>query len=158
MTISELQRRRIEERIRAAIDRLLGGQIPPGGGCDVKTLAREAGISRASLYRTYQHLKTEFEQRLARLRDVGQVPDPRAAQIVRLTNENTRLRQRLAERDQRITELTALRTTAISRLTAQHDQIVALRAALSNATNVRPLRGHVVASPEPVSSTEGTPR
>ena len=57
MTISDLQRQRTEDRIRAAIDRLLRGQIPPGGGCDVKTLAREAGVSRASLYRTYQHLK-----------------------------------------------------------------------------------------------------
>ena len=67
MTISEAQRRQTEERIRAAGDRLLRGQIPPGGGCDIQTLAIEAGVSRASLYRTYLHLKNEFEQRLARM-------------------------------------------------------------------------------------------
>ncbi len=158
MTISDRQRQRTEERIRAAIDRLLRGQIPPGGGCDVKTLAREAGVSRASLYRTYHHLKTEFEQRLTKLRDAGHLPDPRAAQIVRLTDENTRLRQRLAERDQTITDLISLRTTAISRLAAQHDQIVALRAALTSTTNVRPLRGHAATSAEPVTAADGAPR
>lgn len=158
MTISDLQRRRTEERIRAAIDRLLRGQIPPGGGCDIKTLAREAAVSRASLYRTYHHLKTEFEQRLTTLRNAGHLPDPRAAQIVRLTDENTRLRQRLAERDQIITELTELRTAAMSRLAAQHDEILALRAALSNTTNVRPLRGHAAASTDGVNTADGAPR
>ncbi|OKI28573.1 hypothetical protein A6A25_30620 [Saccharothrix sp. CB00851] len=79
MTISAAQRRNTEDRIRAAIDRLLRGQVPPGGGYDVKPLAAEAGVSRAALYRTYGHLKTEFEQRLARLRADGHQPDPRAA-------------------------------------------------------------------------------
>jgi hypothetical protein len=74
LTISEAQRRQTEERIRAAADRLLRGQIPPGGGCDIQTLAIEAGVSRASLYRTYLHLKNEFEQRLARMQAEGQLP------------------------------------------------------------------------------------
>jgi hypothetical protein len=43
LTISEAQRRQTEDRIRAAADRLLRGQIPPGGGCDIQTLAIEAG-------------------------------------------------------------------------------------------------------------------
>ncbi|MEU6091021.1 hypothetical protein ABZ865_30455 [Streptomyces sp. NPDC047085] len=63
MALSHQQRDQIERRIRAAVDRLLAGQIPPGGACDVKTLAREAGVSRASLYRTWGHLKDEFENR-----------------------------------------------------------------------------------------------
>lgn len=46
----QAERDQIEWRIRGAIDRLLTGHFPPGGACDVKTLAREAGISRASLY------------------------------------------------------------------------------------------------------------
>lgn len=139
MTISDLQRRQTEDRIRAATDRLLRGQIPPGGSCDIKTLAREAGVSRASLYRTYQHLKQEFEDRLTRLRDAGHLPDPRAAQIIRLTDDNTRLHERLTEQGQQLAELTLLKATAISRLAAQHTEISQLRAALSGAGNLRAL-------------------
>jgi hypothetical protein len=40
--ISAEQRRQNEMRVRTAMDRLLRGQIPPGGKCDIKTLAREA--------------------------------------------------------------------------------------------------------------------
>ncbi|MEU0283471.1 hypothetical protein [Streptomyces sp. NPDC006195] len=65
IALSHQQREQIERRIRAAIDRLLAGQIPPGGACDIKTLAREAGVSRAALYRTWGHLKDEFEKRRA---------------------------------------------------------------------------------------------
>jgi hypothetical protein len=39
MRITADQRAANEDRIRAAIDRLLRGEIPPGGRCDVKTLA-----------------------------------------------------------------------------------------------------------------------
>jgi hypothetical protein len=139
VTISEAQRRQTEERIRAAIDRLLRGQIPPGGGCDVRTLAIEAGVSRAALYRSYLHLKEEFEHRLARLRTEGHLPDPRAAQIVRLKDANAKLEQRLADREQEIVDLSAFKTTALSRLAAQHQEITTLRAALANRDNVRTL-------------------
>lgn len=36
---------RAERWIRAATDRLVAGQIPFGAACDVRTLAREAGIT-----------------------------------------------------------------------------------------------------------------
>jgi hypothetical protein len=36
--INAAQRIQNENRILAAMDRLLGGEIPPGGNCDVKTL------------------------------------------------------------------------------------------------------------------------
>ncbi|MEU3520635.1 hypothetical protein ABZ770_36180 [Streptomyces sp. NPDC006654] len=91
MALSAEQRDQVERRIRAAIDRLLTGQIPPGGACDVKTLAREAGISRASLYRTWGYLKDEFEKRRAAAWAVGQQPDPREARIARLRELNQRL-------------------------------------------------------------------
>jgi hypothetical protein len=45
MRISAAQRAENENRIRAAMDRLLRGEIPPGGKCDIKTLALEAGLS-----------------------------------------------------------------------------------------------------------------
>ena len=50
MRITADQRAANEDRILAAIDRLLRGDIPPGGRCDVKTLAREAGVDRTAFY------------------------------------------------------------------------------------------------------------
>ena len=76
MALGQEQRDQIERRIRAAIDRLPAGQSPPGGACDIKTLAREAGISRAFLYRTWGHLKDEFEQRRAAVQASGRHPIP----------------------------------------------------------------------------------
>lgn len=139
MTISDAQRRRTEDSIRAATDRLLRGQIPTDGGCDVKTLASEAGVSRAALYRSYSHLKAEFERRLAQMRADGHLPDPRSAQIGGLKDDNARLRARITARDQQIVELTAFKTTAISRLAAQHAEITALRSALTDRANVHPI-------------------
>jgi hypothetical protein len=141
VTISATERRQTEDRIRAAADRLLRCQIPAGGGCDVKTLAAEAGISRAALYRTYGHLKTEFEQRLARLRADGHQPDPRAAQIVRLKDENAHLRRKLTERDLEVSDLSEFKTLAVSRLAAQHAEILRLREALATAGVVYPPQG-----------------
>ncbi len=46
MRISATQRQANENRIRTAMDRLLRGEIPPGGRCDIKTLADEAGVDR----------------------------------------------------------------------------------------------------------------
>ena len=155
MTISAAQRRQNEDSIRAAIDRLLRGQIPAGGGCDVKTLAQEAGVSRAALYRSYGHLKEEFERRLAQMRAEGHLPDLKSVQIVRLKDENTALRRRLADRERDVTELTAFKTTAISRLAAQHAEITRLRAALADRGNVRALPLPALAPPEH-TSTAGT--
>ena len=66
MRITTTQRTANENRIRAAIDRLLRGDIPSGGRCDIKTLARAAGVDRTAFYgdRPYAHLRAEFEQRL----------------------------------------------------------------------------------------------
>lgn len=154
MTISATQRRQTEDRIRAAADRLLRGQIPPGGACDVKTLAAEAGVSRAALYRTYGHLKTEFEQRVARLRAEGHQPDPRAAQILRLKDENAHLRQKLIERDLQVSDLTQFKTLAVSRLAAQHVEILRLRESLPASGVVRavPLPSDQAASACPSTS------
>jgi len=138
--ITPQQRRQTEDRIRAAMDRLLRGDLPPGGGCDVKTLAAAAGITRNGLYTIYSHLKDEFEARRERHREAGVIPDPRQAQIARLKAEVTTLRDRLAERDATIAELTAFRTTTVSRLAAQHDEILRLRHQIANYGNVHVLR------------------
>jgi hypothetical protein len=115
------------------MDRLLGGEIPPGGWCDIKTLAAEAGVTRTGFYPKdgrpgpYQHLAAEFHRRLTALHDTGGSPDPRGAQIARLKDGNNTLRRRLAGKDTLIAELTSFRQQALSRLTAQHDEIQRLR-------------------------------
>ena len=141
MRISAEQQRRTEQQIRAAADALLRGELPPGGKCDITTLARQAGISRAALYRTYPHLKQEFEQRLAGLHAAGSTPDPRDAQITRLKTRNDELKQQLAGRDAAIRDLEQFKQLAISRLAAQHDESSRLRrqAAPATADNVRNL-------------------
>jgi hypothetical protein len=95
MPLTAEQRHRNEASIRAAMDRLFGGNLPPHGGCDLKTLAREARVPRTGFYsRTdtrgnqrpgpYQHLADEFQRRLAALRETGTIPDPRELQITKL--------------------------------------------------------------------------
>jgi hypothetical protein len=141
MRISAEQRRHTEQRIRAAADSLLRGDLPPDGNCDITTLARQAGISRAALYRTYPQLKEEFERRLAALHAGGTTPDPRDAQVTRLKTHNDELRQRLTDRDAAVRDLEQFKTLAISRLAAQHDEISRLRRHAVTATsgNVRTL-------------------
>jgi hypothetical protein len=121
MRITADQRAANEDRIRAAIDRLLRGEIPPGGRCDVKTLAREAGVDRTAFYggRPYARLREEFERRLHALGEAGEQPDPRDAQITRLKDEATRLKERLAQSAAAISDLTAFRTQALARLAAR---------------------------------------
>jgi hypothetical protein len=137
-------RARNEAAIRTAMDRLLRGDIPPGSGCDLKTLARQAGVPRTGFYPKsgrpgpYQHLAEEFERRLASLRQTGKATDPRDAQIARLKTENTRLKERLADQETTIAELNAFKTRAISRLTAQHAETERLRQ--HRQANVRELR------------------
>lgn len=87
--ISDSDRARNEEAIRAAMDRMLRGELPPGGKCDLKTLAMESGITRTGFYPKknrdgttrpgpYQHLAEEFERRLTALQQAGEIVDPRA--------------------------------------------------------------------------------
>jgi len=141
MRISATQRTQNETRIRAAMDRLLHGQIPPDGRCDIKTLAREASVDRTAFYgtRPYAHLREEFEQRLQALHAAGEVPDPRDAQIAWMKNEIDTLRQRLTRRDQSILELVDIKNEALSRLAAQHDQITHLRREADGTSHVRRL-------------------
>ncbi|MFF5713811.1 hypothetical protein [Streptomyces sp. NPDC012756] len=153
--ISDSDRARNEDAIRAAMDRLLRGELPPGGKCDLKTLALESGVTRTGFYpkknrdgRTrpgpYQHLAEEFERRRAALQHAGEIVDPRAAQIKRLKAQVAELKDRVAKRDEAMAELLAFKTAAISQLTAQHDEITRLReqaAALGNVRRLPAARG-----------------
>jgi hypothetical protein len=144
--ISDTDRARNEGAIRAAMDRLLRGELPPGGKCDLKTLAAEAGVTRTGFYPKrdrdgsvregpYQHLGDEFVRRLAAVREAEKLPDPRDAQIKRLKAENALLKKRVDDRDAAIEELTHFRKRALSRLAAQHAEIQQLR----RTQNCRPL-------------------
>ena len=79
MRISAEQRQQNETQIRAVMDRLLSGEIPPGGKCDIKTLAREAAVDRTAFYgtRPYARLREEFEARLRPARRPATSPTPR---------------------------------------------------------------------------------
>ena len=138
MRISAAQRTENENRIRAAMDRLLRGEIPPGGKCDIKTLASEADVDRTAFYgtRPYAHLRIEFERRLQALQQVGEIPDPREAQIARLKAENTKLRERLVASEQTVDELMDFRTQVLARLAAQHEEIVRLRESAAGTARV----------------------
>ena len=141
MRLSRQQLADNEAKIRSAMARLLDGDIPPGGKCDIKTLAGEAGVDRTAFYgsRPYARLRTEFEQRLKELLDAGERPDPRDAQAARLKDEITRLKERLAHSDATISELAGFRDQALSRLAAQHDEITRLRQEVQLAARIRRL-------------------
>ncbi len=78
MRLNAEQRQQNETRIRAAIDRILRGDIPPGGKCDIKTLATAANVDRTAFYgsRPYAHLREEFEKRLEACAQPTTCPTP----------------------------------------------------------------------------------
>lgn len=161
--ISEQTRARNVDAIRAAMDRLLRGELPPGGKADLSTLAAEAGVTRTAFYPKknrdgstrpgpYQHLAEEFERRLRDLQNAGEVVDPRDAQIVRLKEANVKLKERLGEQESELDALTAFKQLALSRIAAQHLEIERLRAQASGPANVTRLQ----LQPRPVSGTIGS--
>lgn len=148
--ISDETRRDNEAAIRHVMDRLLAGEVPAGTKCDIKTLAAQAGVARTGFYSKknrdgsprpgpYQHLAEEFERRLAELRETGVIPDPRAAQIERLKEQVSGLKERLAARDEQIGGFTDFRERALSQIAAQRMEIERLRDALAAPSNVRAL-------------------
>lgn len=145
--ISDQTRIRNEESIRSAMDRLLRGDLPPGGKCDLNTLAAEAGVARTAFYAKkhrdgtarpgpYQHLAEEFDRRLKALREAGEIVDPRLAQIERLKEANTSLQKRLTRQDEELAGLTEFKQRALSRIAAQHLEIERLRELIQAAGKV----------------------
>lgn len=118
------------------MNQLLSGDVPDGFKCDVRSLGVLANVPRATLYRTYPHLKAEFDQHLGRLREAGTEPDPHVAQVERLKGEVVALRDRISRTNAATAELEAFRHMALSRLAAQHEEITALRRDLDAARSV----------------------
>ncbi|MGW2346670.1 hypothetical protein [Streptomyces sp. NPDC001661] len=152
--LTEDDKARNEAAIRAAAEQILSGNLPPGGKADLKTLAAMAGVTRTGFYPkknrdgtprpgAYQYLAEEFERRVKQLQDAGKIVDPRVAQIERLKRQNTELKERITKRDERIAELTEFETLAISRLSAQHAEIVRLRQQITQDGTVRSLASPV---------------
>ena len=141
MRLSRQQLTDNEAKIRTAMARMLSGDIPPGGKCDIKTLAAAAGVDRTAFYgtRPYARLRTEFEQQLEQLRNAGEHPDPRDAQVARLKDEIGRLKDRLAQSDAANSDLADFRDQALARLAAQHHEITRLRQEEQLATRIRRL-------------------
>jgi DNA repair exonuclease SbcCD ATPase subunit len=148
--LTEEDKGRNEAAIRAAMERILNGNLPPGGKTDLKTLAAVAGVTRTGFYPkknrdgtprpgAYQHLAEEFERRVAELQQAGKIVDPREAQIERLKTERAELKKRVADRDARLEKLTGFKQLAISRLAAQHAEIERLRQQITDGANVRVL-------------------
>jgi hypothetical protein len=124
----------VEARVRAAMAQLLSDPVPEGLKCDVKSLCTLAGVPRATLYRTYPHLKAEFERQRGAVEASGQQLDPRVAQIERLKTETTALRERISRRDAELRALKAFQAEALSRIAAQHDEITNLRRTVQPAS------------------------
>jgi hypothetical protein len=118
---------------KAAYQAYRDGQLPAGPGAQ-------------ALIAVFEHVDAElakFTRRLGQMQADGNLPDPRAAQIVRPKDENAHLRERLATCEQRIAELTQFRTIAIARLVAQHDEIATFRQSLAAQQRSRtPHRGY----------------
>ncbi len=70
--------------------------------------------------RPYARLREEFEARLQARQQAGDLTDRRDAQIARLKDEATTLRQRLADRDTTIAMLNDFRDQALAGLRTQN--------------------------------------
>ena len=138
MRISAAQRVQNENRIRAAMDRLLRGEIPPGGGCDIKpSLRRPASTAPPSTATAPTHtyaLNSKTDS--GNCSTPTKTPDPKTAQIERLKAEIDKLRSRMAHANSTIEELTDFRTQALARLAAQHEEIQRLRTAAAPNAHV----------------------
>ncbi|WP_205328664.1 hypothetical protein [Glycomyces sp. YM15] len=116
-----------ERRLREAMAQLLGGDVPEGMKCDVTSLCTLSGVPRSTFYRTFPHVRADFEEQLERHHASGSQPDPRVAQVERLKQEVVGLRRRLSQKKSEVIELQAFRANALSQIAAQHEEILALR-------------------------------
>ena len=80
-----------------------------------------------------------LQEQLEQLRNAGERPDPRDAQVARLKDEIGRLKDRLAQSDATISDLADFRDQALARLAAQHHEITRLRQEVQLAAGIRRL-------------------
>jgi chromosome segregation ATPase len=86
-----------ETQIRAAMERLLLDRpIHTDGQLDATTLAKEAGVARQDLYRTYRDLLDEFRAHVKRLQEAPNAADRRTSAVEQLRNELEQVTARAA--------------------------------------------------------------
>ncbi len=78
----------------------------------------------------------------------GNDPTPATLRPPRLKDEIARLRERLAQSDATISELSGFRDQALARLAAQHDEITRLRQEVQLAARIRRLPAPAPSSKE----------
>ncbi|MEV6841298.1 hypothetical protein AB0N17_43700 [Streptomyces sp. NPDC051133] len=133
--INQETRTRNEHDVRAAMERLLDGDVPPGHTPGLKALAQMAGVPRSSFYSVknrdgtrrrgpYQHLAEEFDRRLHRTRTE---PAAKGRQTERLKVFVDALSRRLAQCEAELAELREFKQVALSRIITQHLEIQRLR-------------------------------
>lgn len=130
-------RSQIEQRILAAIQTLLADEIPNGMNRDITSLCALAGVPRATMYRTYPHLKAIFEEQRSHLQDATPTTNTSADTRRKIRLENDRLQLKLAAMTNKVHELEYFKSTALSRLAAQHEEILRLRSHHAKNDNVQ---------------------
>ncbi|MBG0741171.1 hypothetical protein IV500_17520 [Paeniglutamicibacter antarcticus] len=128
-------RSQVENRIRAAIQTLLADEIPPGMNRDITSLCALAGVPRATVYRTYPHLKAIFEEQRSHQQDTATNTDAETHQ--KIPFEKDRLQLKLTAMTTKVHELEHFKSTALSRLAAQHEEILRLRSHHTTDDNVQ---------------------
>lgn len=130
-------RSQVEDRIRAAIHTLLSDEIPTGMNRDITSLCALAGVPRATMYRTYPHLKAIFEEQRSHLQDRVHSTNTDGETHRKMRAEKDRLQLNLAKMTNKVQELEQFKSTALSRLAAQHEEILRLRSHQTKAINVQ---------------------
>jgi len=140
-TVTDRNRRNLRE----AAERLLGGRAHSSDGkLTIKSLAVEAGLPRAYLYRdAYRDEVERFEVAANRMRASGKTPDANLAEIARLQAELVKVtdrgRKHWAEARRARDDL----KVAASQIAYLHAQNDALRRQLSRAAAVVPIEPHL---------------
>lgn len=132
---------RNEQRLRAAMDRLLAGKpLHTDGRLTVKNLATEAGLTRQQAYRC-EAITKEFAEHVQRISERGEEPAERHLQRI------SRLREQLAEEKARSAryrterdEARATQQTLANQLRVLDEQNRRLEAQLADQGKVTRLR------------------
>ncbi|MGY4544259.1 hypothetical protein ACVWY0_004203 [Arthrobacter sp. UYNi723] len=92
------------------------------------------------MYRTYPHLKAEFEKQRSLLHEAAPSFDPRVESHHKLRSEKDRLQLKLAEMTTQVRELEGFKSTALSRLAAQHEEVLPLRSNCTEGNKLQSIR------------------